>query len=152
MEEPWALKGNLGLERNQGNWTKNGMNSILNSLYNPHEDIQFPAPSLWFFITWPVQLWFGVSLNSYYRCLLYGSFDGAYLVSSKRLCLWLSAHLRPKVSVFWTFHFLSWSPWSVSCELWEGYLLACLRHAQTRIHFRGDQLCAPGQMPYLLMN
>lgn len=45
MKSLGDLKGNLGLRKNHENLTKNGMNPILNSLYNPYRNTLFSIPS-----------------------------------------------------------------------------------------------------------
>ena len=134
-----GLKDDLGLEKNHENLTKNGMNPILSRLYNPYIDTLFLVPSLWFPTKWPVTLWFGVFLNWYHLCLLCGSFDGIYLISSERLCPRPTWGPKPSTP---TFHFLASSLWSARSELGGGHLLSSLHHTQTRGHFPGHQ-CVP---------
>lgn len=110
------LKGNVGLGKHHENLSKNGMNLILSSLYNPYKALPFPVASLWFSkqsFLWNTDL--GVFLNYYYLCLLCGSFDGAHLISCKRFCPWLSICLLEAQSPSLLDFYFSWI-FPVKCE------------------------------------
>lgn len=119
MEEPWRSQSNVGLGKHHENLSKNGMNPILSSLYNPYKAIPFPITSLW--SSKQSDLWntdLGLFLNYYYICLLCGSFDGAHLNSSRRFCPWLSICLpeAQSPSILDLLFLLDLEVWDVNCE------------------------------------